>query len=225
MYIVVVGAGKVGYHLTKSLLAEEQEVLVIERSGAKADRITRDLGATSIVGDGAEVATLEQAGLERADVVAAVTGDDEDNLIIAQVAKRRFNVPRTVARINNPRNEYIFSELGIDATVSETAVILSIIQQEIPQHPFVHLLSLQEGNLEFVELQLDDDSPAVGKALRDLELPTDCALPIVIRDGRPTVAQIDTVLASGDKVIALTTSAQETALQRYLLGAGAAGRR
>src|SRR5947209_16010766 len=173
MYIVVVGAGKVGYHLTKSLLAEEQEVLVIERSGAKADRITRDLGATSIVGDGAEVATLEQAGLERADVVAAVTGHDEDNLIIAQVAKRRFNVPRTVARINNPRNELIFNKLGIDATVSATQVILSIIQQEIPEHPFVHLLTMQEGQIEFVELQLDHDARAAGKTLAELDLPDD----------------------------------------------------
>ena len=100
MYIVVIGGGKVGYHLTRSLLAEGQEVLVIERNPLKADRITRELGATALAGDGAEVSVLEQAGVERADVVAAVTGHDEDNLIICQVAKRRFNVPRTVARIN-----------------------------------------------------------------------------------------------------------------------------
>src|SRR5947209_1374382 len=193
MYIVVVGAGKVGYHLTKSLLAEEQEVLVIERSGAKADRITRDLGATSIVGDGAEVATLEQAGLERADVVAAVTGHDEDNLIIAQVAKRRFDVPRTVARINNPRNEFIFEKLGIDATVSATQVILSVIQQSMPSHPFVHLLTLQEGGLEFVELHLQGQSPAMGKSLSEMELPPDTSLPLLIRGGRHLFIQADTV--------------------------------
>ncbi len=109
MYIVVVGGGKVGYHLTKSLLAEGQEVLVIEKDAAKVDRIITELGGTALQGDGAEVSTLELAGLERADVVAAVTGHDEDNLIIAQVAKRRFNVPRTVARINNPRNEFRLS--------------------------------------------------------------------------------------------------------------------
>jgi len=148
MYIVVIGGGKVGYHLTKSLLNEGQEVLVIEKDRDKAARITRALGATAIHGDGAEVDTLESAGVERADVVAAVTGHDEDNLIISQVAKRRFDVPRTVARINNPRNEFIFEQLGIDATVSATQVILSVVQQSIPDHPFVHLLTLQEGGVE-----------------------------------------------------------------------------
>src|SRR4051794_37182842 len=117
MYIVVVGGGKVGYHLTRSLLNEGQEVLVIEKNPEKVERMMTELGATAIHGDGAEVATLEEAGVGRADVVAAVTGHDEDNLIIAQVAKKRFSVPRTVARINNPRNEYIFNQLGIDSTV------------------------------------------------------------------------------------------------------------
>lgn len=218
MYIVVVGGGKVGYHLAKSLLAEEQEVLIIERNGAKADRITRDLGATAIVGDGAEVATLEQAGLERADVVAAVTGHDEDNLIIAQVAKRRFNVPRTVARINNPRNEFIFTELGIDATVSATQVILSIIQQEIPQHPFVHLLSLQEGGIEFVELQLVDTSPSVGKTINEVGLPDETAVPLLIRDGKPLVAEHDLALEEDDRLVAVTVPEQEAALRMRFLG-------
>jgi trk system potassium uptake protein TrkA len=218
VYIVVVGGGKVGYHLAKSLLAEEQEVLIIERNGAKADRITRDLGATAIVGDGAEVATLEQAGLERADVVAAVTGHDEDNLIIAQVAKRRFNVPRTVARINNPRNEFIFTELGIDATVSATQVILSIIQQEIPQHPFVHLLSLQEGGIEFVELQLVDTSPSVGKTINEVGLPDETAVPLLIRDGKPLVAEHDLALEEDDRLVAVTVPEQEAALRMRFLG-------
>jgi len=220
VYIVVVGGGKVGYHLTRSLMAEEQEVLVIERYGPKADRITRDLGATVIVGDGAEVATLEQAGAERADVVAAVTGHDEDNLIIAQVAKRRFNVPRTVARINNPRNEFIFSELGIDATVSATQVILSIIQQEIPQHPFVHLLTLQEGGIEFVELQLVDDSPAVGRTINQVGLPEETSVPLFIRDGKPLVAQQDVTLEENDRIVAVTVPHQEAALRMRFLGTG-----
>jgi trk system potassium uptake protein TrkA len=218
VYIVVVGGGKVGYHLTKSLLAEEQEVLVIERNGPKADRITRDLGATALVGDGAEVATLEQAGLERADVVAAVTGHDEDNLIIAQVAKRRFNVPRTVARINNPRNEFIFTELGIDATVSATQVILSIIQQEIPQHPFVHLLSLQEGGIEFVELQLVDTSPSVGKTINEVGLPDATAVPLLIRNGKPLIAEHDLALEKDDHIVAVTVPEQEAALRARFLG-------
>lgn len=214
MYIVVVGAGKVGYHLTKSLLAEGQEVLVIEKDQQKADRITRELGATALQGDGAEVETLELAGVERADVVAAVTGHDEDNLIIAQVAKGRFNVPRTVARVNNPRNEFIFGELGIDATVSATQVILSVIQQSIPEHPFVHLLTLQEGGIEIVELQLESDSPLAGKTSGEVTLPPDTAVPLLIRGGRPIVVQADTCFEPSDRLIAITTSANEAVLRR-----------
>jgi len=218
MYIVVVGCGKVGYHLTRSLLAEGEEVLVIEKEQAKVDRITRELGATAIQGDGAEVATLQLAGVERANVVAAVTGHDEDNLIIAQVAKRRFQVPRTVARVNNPRNEFIFHQLGIDAAVSATNLILSVIQQEIPSHPFIHLLTLQEGGIEFVELQLDEGSFAVGKAMRDIVLPDDSAVPLLIRDSRPVVLHADTLLQENDRLIAVTTSSQEAALRGRILG-------
>ena len=218
MYIVVVGCGKVGYHLTRSLLAEGEEVLVIEKDQAKVDRITRELGATAIQGDGAEVATLQLAGVERANVVAAVTGHDEDNLIIAQVAKRRFQVPRTVARVNNPRNEFIFHQLGIDAAVSATNLILSVIQQEIPGHPFIHLLTLQEGGIEFVELQLDEGSFAVGKAMRDIVLSDDSAVPLLIRDSRPVVLHADTLLQENDRLIAVTTSSQEAALRGRILG-------
>jgi trk system potassium uptake protein len=218
VYIVVVGGGKVGYHLSRALINEGQEVLVIEKNPLKVDRIMTDLGATAIAGDGAEVATLDDAGVGRADVVAAVTGDDEDNLIIAQVAKKRFNVPRTVARINNPKNEYIFSRLGIDATVSATQVILSIILQEIPEHPFVHLLTLQEGGIEFVELQLTDTSPARGRTIRTLDMPPETSIPLLIRDGRPLVVDADTVFESGDKIVAVTTGSSEVALQSLVLG-------
>lgn len=221
MYIVVVGAGKVGYHLTKALLLEGQEVLVIEKDQTKVDRITNELDGTAIQGDGAEVATLELAGLERADVVAAVTGHDEDNLIIAQVAKKKFNVPRTVARINNPRNEFVFSALGIDATVSATQVILSVVQQEIPEHPFVHLLTLQEGGIGFVQLHLTDDSPVAGQQMRDVELPPDTAVPLLIRRGQPLVVHPDTVLEQDDKLIAVVTTESEQSLRDHVLGTAA----
>ncbi|HLJ68583.1 MAG TPA: NAD-binding protein [Chloroflexota bacterium] len=221
MYIVVVGGGKVGFHLTKALMNEGQEVLVIEKDPLKVSRITRILGATALQGDGAEVDTLEQAGLNRADVVAAVTGHDEDNLIICQVAKARFDVPRTVARINNPRNEFIFAKLGIDATVSATQVILAFIQQSIPKHPFVHLLTVQEEGIEFVELQLTDESPAAGCQAGEVALPPDTAIPLLIRSGRPIVVQADTVFEADDRLVAVTTSEQEKALRRSLLGAAA----
>jgi len=216
VYIVVVGAGKVGYHLTKSLMNEGQEVLVIEKDGTKVDRIMTQLGATAIQGDGSEVATMQMAGIERADVVAAVTGHDEDNLIVSQVAKRRFNVPRTVARINNPRNEHIFAQLGIDATVSATQIILSIIEQEIPEHPFVHLLTLQEGGVGFIQLQVSAESPAAGETMGNLTLPEDTAIPLLIRGGKPIVVHADTTLQVHDKLIAVATTQQESALRSYI---------
>lgn len=218
MYIVVVGAGKVGYNLTRALLAEGQEVLVIEKDPVKVDRIVTNLGGTAVQGDGAEVSTLQLAGVERADVVAAVTGDDEDNLVVAQVAKLRFDVPRTVARVNNPRNEVVFSQLGIDATVSATQIILSVIQQEIPQHPFVHLLTLQEGGIEFVELQLTASAPAVGKSLSAMTVPEDTAVPLLIRAGTPLIVQPDTIFQANDKLIAVTTTAREGTLRDHFVG-------
>jgi trk system potassium uptake protein TrkA len=218
VYIVVVGGGKVGYSLTRALLAEGQEVLVIEKQQVKVDRIIEELGGTAIQGDGAEVSTLELAGLERADVVAAVTGHDEDNLIVCQVAKRRFNVPRTVARINNPRNEYIFTELGIDATVSATQVILAVIQQEIPHHPLVHLLTLREGGVEFLQLELTEDSPVVGRSMGQLSLPEDTAIPLLMRDGLPVVVHADTTFGPRDRLIAVVSTNQESALRDYVLG-------
>lgn len=218
MYIVVVGAGKVGYHLTRSLLADGEEVLVIEKDARKVDRILTELGGAAIQGDGAEVATLQLAGVERADVIAAVTGHDEDNLIVAQVAKRRFNVPRTVARVNNPRNEFIFRELGIDATVSATQVILSVIQQEIPHHALVHLLTLQEGGVNFLQIELTEDSPVVQKPMGQLTLPEHTAVPVLLRGGKPVVVHADTVFAAHDKLIAVATSSQESLLRDYMLG-------
>jgi trk system potassium uptake protein TrkA len=137
MYIIIVGGGKVGYYLARALLNAPHEVLIIERDARTAERIGEELGEGVVLrGSGDEASTLQRAGAKRADVVIAVTGDDEDNLIVCQVAKRRFNVPRTIARVNNPKNEYIFNRLGIDMTVSATNVILSLIEQEIP--PPIH---------------------------------------------------------------------------------------
>ncbi|MGH2448181.1 MAG: potassium channel family protein [Chloroflexota bacterium] len=217
MYVVVVGAGKVGYYLTKSLLSEGEEVVVIEKDPIKADRIIK-LGATAIQGDGAEVSTLELAGAGRANVVAAVTGEDEDNLVVAQVAKARFDVPRTVVRINNPRNEAVFHKLGIDSTVSATEVILSTIQQEIPKHAMVHLLTLQDGTLEFVEFQLTAECSASGKQLRDLNLPPDTRIPAIVRDGKPVMTAPDSLLEPGDRLIVITTAREERALRQTIMG-------
>jgi trk system potassium uptake protein TrkA len=156
---------------------------------------------------------LAEAGTARADVIVAVTGDDEDNLVISQVAKSHFQVPRTIARINNPKNEQIFRMLGINATVSSTDIILGVLEQELPAHSIVPLLRLRHADVEVVEAVLDQDAPVVGKAIRDLGLPTECTIAVIIRGGAPIFPTMDTRLAAGDEVIALTTTRNEARLR------------
>lgn len=219
MYIVVVGGGKVGYYLTKSLLEEGQEVLLIEKDPRRWAVLSKELGSAVLAGDGCEVAVLEQAGTGRADAIVAVTGDDEDNLVICQVAKHRFHVPRTIARINNPKNEKIFRKLGIDVTVSSTEVILSQIEQVLPSESLVHLLRLRGVGVSFVELEVPAGSPALGRPLKELGIPDDCIFPLVIRGGRePIIPYGETMLQPGDQVIAVTSERSEETLRRILLG-------
>jgi len=219
MYIIVVGGGKVGYYLTKSLLEEEHEVLVIEKDLRKCAALTDELGANVLQGDGCDASSMAEAGIGRADVVVAVTGDDENNLVVCQVAKHKFSVPRTIARINNPKNENIFRKLGIDVTVSSTELILSQIEQFIPAQSLVHLLSLRSVGVNFVELKISPDSPALGRPLRELGIPDDCILPLVIRQGQEAIIPYgDTVLEAGDRVIAVTSEASEGTLRWILFG-------
>jgi len=218
MYIVVVGGGKVGYYLTRLLLEEGKEVLLIEKDPHRWAVLSRELGSVVLAGDGCEVAVMERAGLQRADVVIAVTGDDEDNLVICQVAKGRFHVPRTIARINNPKNEKIFRKLGIDVTVSSTEIILSQIEQVIPAESLVHLLTLRGLGVSFVELEVPADSPALGRPIKDLGIPDDCIFPLVIRGKREAIIPYgETVLQPGDQVIAVTSERSEETLRRLLL--------
>ena len=144
MYVIVAGGGKVGYYLAQHLLAEGHEVLLIERNPDRVVQINDVLGAVAVTGDGAEAATQAVAGAPRADVVVAVTGEDEDNLVICQVAREKFHVARTIARVNNPKNEHLFRILGVDVTVSQTNYILNLIEQAIPERSFVHLVSFHE---------------------------------------------------------------------------------
>ena len=213
MYVIVAGGGKIGFYLARELVGQGHEVLVIEKSGARVEAIANDLGNVVLKGNADEASVLGEAGANRADVVCAVTGDDEDNLVICQVAKRRFNVARTVARINNPSNESIFRLLGIDATVSSTEIILSVIEQEIPSQALVPLLRLRHADLEVVDAKLPKDSPLDGVSLRDLRLPAESLIAIVIRNGEPIFPGGATALRAGDEIIALTRSAHEEALR------------
>ncbi len=218
MYIIIVGGGKVGYYLAKTLLHEENEVLIIERDKRKCDLIATDLGGIVLRGDGTDSIVMEEAGMERAELAIAVTGDDEDNLMICLMAKKKFNVKRAVARINNPKNQHIFKLLGIDSTVSVTDLILAQIEREIPAQSLVHLLTLREAGVSFVEAKVPADSIVVGKRLRDLHIPDDCVIPLIIRQGKGVVPYGDTTLITGDEVIAVTTIAKEDVLERIFSG-------
>lgn len=219
MYIIIIGGGKVGYHLAKALLDEGHEILVIEKDADKVELICSELGSVCVRGDGCETTTLDEAGTSRADMLIAVTGDDEDNLVACQVAKHKFNVPRTIARISNPKNEAIFKKLGIDATVSSTNVILEYIEQEVPTHPLTHLLEIRDEGLEIVEVKIPPESAAVGKAIKDLPLPPESALSLLIRkQEKPRIPTGNTVLQAEDQIIAVTPPESEQALRAALRG-------
>lgn len=213
MFAIVGGGGKVGYYLAKELIAQGHEILILEQDGKRADIINNELGNVVMVGDACEARTLGEAGTERADIVLAMTGDDEDNLVICQVAKKRFNVGRTIARINNPKNQEIFRLLGIDATVSATDVVLSVIEQEIPRDNLVPLLRLRYADVELVEADIADDSELIGRELRSLPLPAESTIAIIIRNRQPLFPTGSTVLEAGDEVLALTRSAHEGELR------------
>lgn len=219
MYIIIVGGGKVGYHLAKALLGEGHEVLVIEKNVTICGEIVEEMGSICVRGDGCEAATLTEIGAGRADMLIAVTGDDEDNLVASQVAKHKFNVPRTIARINNPKNEAIFKKLGIDVTVSSTNIILESIEEEVPTHPLTHLLTIRDKGREIVEVKILPDSTTVGKLVKELSLPPGTVLTLLIRkEQKPQVPRPNTVLQAGDQIIAITSPESEEALQVALRG-------
>ena len=219
MYIIVIGGGRVGYYLVKALLEEGHEVLVVEKNASICETINEELGSVCIRGDGCEAATLTEVGTDRADMLVAVTGDDEDNLVSCQVAKHMFKVRRTVARIRNPRNETLFKQLGVDVTVSSTNVILEHIEEEVPTHPLTHLLAIEDSGIEIVEVKIPPDSSTVGKSVRQLSLPKGSKLALIIRkEGKNRVPTLKTVLRAEDRVIALTTPESEEALRAALRG-------
>ncbi len=218
MYIIVVGGGKLGFYLTSALLSEGHEVLVLEKDASKCDFICDRLGSVCIRGDGCEARTLADAGTERADMLIAVTDEDEDNLVACQVAKHKFKVPRTIARINNPKNEALFKKLGIDVTVSSTTLILEHIEEEVPTHPLVHLLTLKGGALEVVEVRIPPNSPVVDKRMREVVLPPDSVICLLIGRWGAQVPTGDTILEADAQVVAVTRPEAEGALRAALTG-------
>lgn len=218
MYILIVGAGKVGYFLAKRLCVGKHTVSIVEDDKLVCEQIAKELDALVIQGDGCDPRILEEAGIERADVVAAVTGDDEDNLIICQLAKERFGIQRSVGRVNNPDNEHTFAELGVDVPVDATKIIAKIIEEEVSFSDFVNLMSFKRGKLAIVRLDLPDDSPVINKQIQDIQLPADSVLVSIVRGEEVIVPKGNTILKSGDDIIALTVVGNESQLLNLLVG-------
>ena len=210
-----------GYSLTKALLNEGHETLIIDKNTAVCEKINKELGSICIRGDACETAIQVEAGTGRADLLIAVTGEDEDNLVACQVAKYRFNVPRTIARVREPRNEQIFKQLGVDVTVNSTNIILERIEHEVPSHPLTHLFCItgEHRDLEILEIRAGVGAPAVGKPLNDTRLPDKAVLGLVIRSNeKPFVPRGDTVFQPGDQIIAVAPTDAEEELRRLFSG-------
>ena len=219
MYIIVVGGGRLGYYLLKGLLQEGHEVLVMEKDARICKTITEEMGSVCYRGDGCEAATLAEVGTGRADMMVAVTGDDEDNLVACQVAKHKHNVPRTIARIRNPRNAVLFKKLGVDVTVNTTDLIIEVIEHEVPTHPVTQLLTLDEKGLIIVDVRISPESSSVGKTVKDLSLPKESKLALIIpNEGNAHVPVAHTVLQAGDQIIAITPSENKEELEAALGG-------
>jgi trk system potassium uptake protein TrkA len=217
MYVLIAGGGKVGFYLAQELLNGHHEVLVVERDATRCNAIAEELGDNVLNGDGCEATTLDAAGVARADLVAAVTGDDEDNLVVCEIARRR-GVPRTVARINNPKNEALFKKRGIETTISATQAILAQIEQELPTHEMIPLLQLHSG-LELVEIRLPETSPVAGRSVREVLLPPESLISLVVDPGGvPRIPSGETRLNAGDALVVVTRAECLDLLRDALVG-------
>jgi len=216
MYIIVVGAGKVGWNLARELLEKDHEVTLIEADRGRYLTVEQELEHSVQYGDASELWVLERAGIQRADMVIAVTGDDEDNMLICQVATDKYEVERIIARVNNPRNREHFDLLGVKPSVSATDLILRLLEHEVPEYGLVHLLDLQEERLEIIEMLLGKGSRVTGKRVGDLQMPEGSLLISVLRDGRGFVPGPDTVLEAGDEVLAVLDPGKEDDLKALL---------
>src|SRR5881398_2782457 len=215
MYVVVVGAGKVGWNLARELIDKGNELTLIESDRQRYATVEEELEHAVQFGDGSELWVLERAGIERADMVIAVTGDDEDNILICQVAREKYGVERVIARCNNPRNLQHFELLGVKPSVSATDLILRLIEHEVPRYGFLHLLDLPQERLEIIELEVQQGSFADGKEVQELGLPDGSLVIAILRDSTGFVPLADSVVEAGDELLlVLDTGLEEKITQR-----------
>lgn len=218
MYVIIVGAGKVGLNLTRELIDKGHEISLIESNRGRFMKVENELEHIVQYGDGTELWVLERAGIERADMVIAVTGDDEDNLLIPQVAREKYGVERIITRVNNPRNLQHFELLGVQPAVSATDLILRLIEHEVPKYGLVHLLDLPQEQLEIIEIEVADDSEAVGKSVRELSVPDGSLVISVLRNGTGFVPKAETEIDSGDEVLVVCNPGIEDEIRTYFAG-------
>jgi trk system potassium uptake protein len=201
-YVLIIGGGKVGFYLAKHLIERGYEVTLCEKNAQRAEWITHQLGTVSImVGDGDEMAFLATTGIERAGVVVACTGDDEDNLVACQLAKRKFGVPRTIARVNNPLNVKVFRTLGIDVPVSATELLMGLIESELGHSELVRGIAVKASGANLIDVALPELSSLLGHRLDEVALPDGEVIVCIVRDGRPVVPRPDEVVQKGDELI------------------------
>jgi trk system potassium uptake protein TrkA len=215
VYAIVVGAGKVGRNLARELIVKGHEVTLIESSRPRYLQMEEEFEHAAQYGDATELWVLERAGIQRADLVIAVTGDDEDNMLVCQVAKEKYLCERIIARVNNPRNHDHFRLLGIQPAVSATDLILRLIEHEVPRYGLVHLLALEEERLEIIELEVSSQAPVVGRRVADIELPEGSLIISVLRGGSGFVPKPDTVIEDGDEVLLVLDPGLEQSITGY----------
>jgi trk system potassium uptake protein TrkA len=219
MKVVIAGGGSVGTSIAQDLCAAGHQVLLIERDVERVERLSESLSCAFLGGDACEVSTLAAAGTAEADVVVGATGDDEDNLVVSLLSKQEFAVPRVIARVNHPKNRWLFNETwGVDVSVSTPHLITALVEEAVSVGTLVRLLHFAEGKAGLVEVTLAEDSPAAGNQVADLGVPRDASIVTVIRDRRVVVPRGNTVLEAGDEVIALVTEDSEEPVRELLIG-------
>lgn len=217
MYIIIIGGGKVGYYLAKTLKSYKHDVMVIEPQKELCEKIANDLNISVCNGDGTTIDKLDEVKASKADILIAVTGRDEDNLIACQLAKKNFSIKRTISRVNNPKNIEVFEKLGVDIAVSSTSIITDLIEQEVDYSGMKTLMKLKNGKIVLSEIVITGQAAVCGKSLKDISLPRDCILISVIRDEEVIIPNGYTVLQCGDYVIAVSSQADQDELKNYFL--------
>jgi trk system potassium uptake protein len=219
MRIAIAGAGNVGTYVASDLLSKGHEIVLIEQNRDLVETLSPELDASWIVGDACELYTLDACVLSSCEVMVAATGDDEDNLVISLLAKQEFAVPRVVARVNHPDNEWLFTESwGVDVAVSTPHLLTSLVEEAVSIGDLVRLLKLEQGKVALLEVTLAQGSPADGVTIEDLKMPPDCTIVAVVRDRHVIPPGPETPLRAGDEVLALATTEAEVDLRRVLTG-------